>query len=77
MAREKQLAQEKANCELASVNSTLRESICRAEMLREQMQHEQEEKKRLYRSISRGIRTPLNVVVGLPGCLRGRMISRR
>ena len=30
-AREKQLAQEKANCELASVNSTLRESICRAE----------------------------------------------
>ncbi|MFR3406414.1 MAG: hypothetical protein ACLTV6_07665 [Christensenellales bacterium] len=64
-AREKQLAQEKANCELASVNSTLRESICRAEMLREQMQREQEEKKRLYRSISRGIRTPLNVVVGL------------
>ena len=33
-AREKQLAQEKANCGLASVNSTLRESICRAEMLR-------------------------------------------
>ena len=47
-AREKQLAQEKANCELASVNSTLRESICRAEMLREQMQREQEEKKHLY-----------------------------
>ena len=68
-AREKQLAQEKANCELASVNSTLRESICRAEMLREQMQREQEEKKRLYRSISRGIRTPLNVVVGLAGLL--------
>ena len=64
-AREKQLAQEKANCELASVNSTLRESICRAEMLREQMQREQEEKKHLYRNISRGIRTPLNVVVGL------------
>lgn len=29
------------------------------------MQREQEEKKHLYRSISRGIRTPLNVVVGL------------
>lgn len=33
------------------------------------MQREQEEKKRLYRSISRGIRTPLNVVVGLAGLL--------
>ena len=64
-ARENQLAQEKVNEELASVNAALRESVARAETLREQVQREQAERNRLYRSVSRGIRTPLNAVVGL------------
>ena len=39
------------------------------------MQREQEEKKHLYRNISRGIRTPLNVVVVGQAALRGQMIE--
>ena len=59
------LAQEKANRELKSVNAALRESARRAENLREQVTSEQEKRSRLIRSVSRGIRTPLNAVLGL------------
>ena len=64
-ARQNELAQEKANRELESVNAALRESAERAETLRKQVQREQEERNRLYHRVSRGIRTPLNAVVGL------------
>ena len=64
-ARQSELAQEKANCELKSVNAALRESVRRAENLREQVTSEQEKRSRLIRSVSRGIRTPLNAVLGL------------
>ena len=57
-ARQSELAQEKANCELKSVNAALRESVRRAENLREQVTSEQEKRSRLIRSVSRGIRTP-------------------
>ena len=64
-ARQSELAQEKANRELKSVNAALRESARRAENLREQVTSEQEKRSRLIRSVSRGIRTPLNAVLGL------------
>ena len=64
-ARENEQAQEKANRELASINQALRESITRTEALRGQFEREQAEKERLLRSVSRGIRTPLNAVLGL------------
>ena len=64
-ARRSELAQEKANRELKSVNAALRESVRRAENLREQVTNEQEKRSRLIRSVSRGIRTPLNAVLGL------------
>ena len=64
-ARENELVQEKANRELASVNQALRTSITRAEALHEQVAREQEERMRLIRSVSRGIRTPLSTVLGL------------
>ena len=64
-ARQSELAQEKANRELKSVNAALRESVRRAENLREQVTNEQEKRSRLIRSVSRGIRTPLNAVLGL------------
>ena len=64
-ARENELVQEKANRELASVNQALRTSITRAEALHEQVAREQEERMRLIRSVSRGIRTSLSTVLGL------------
>lgn len=64
-ARQSELAQEKANRELKSVNAALRESVRRAENLREQVTNEQEKRSSLIRSVSRGIRTPLNAVLGL------------
>ena len=64
-ARQNELAQEKANRELESVNAALRESVRRAESLHEQVVSEQDKRSRLIRSVSRGIRTPLNAVLGL------------
>ena len=64
-ARQNELAQEKANRELESVNAALRDSVRRAESLREQVLSEQDQRSRLIRSVSRGIRTPLNAVLGL------------
>ena len=64
-ARENERVQEKANRELESVNQALRTSITRAEALHEQVAREQEERMRLIRSVSRGIRTPLSTVLGL------------